>query len=178
MLNSQNIIEQSSSFLLSTDHQNKEKLFTINDYKLNKISIEIDLNNINDRQTIVLFNPSANQRNEIISLKVNSPFVKIYNENGEPITSYSISLIWQNTYDLNAVNINEQPILNSFINIEKDFEKNYCELVVSIRLEALSFTRITIVNEEKSELKLTKVQFYNKIEDEMYFNNFEANFKR
>ena len=107
--NSKNVIEQSATRLLATsdespskDKESKQSIaFSIDDVQLNS-SVLIDLSSSGQEQTVVIFNPSSNERNEIVSLKVNNPYLEIYDSDGIQITDYQLSLIWEDS-DLTTI---------------------------------------------------------------------------
>ena len=133
---------------------------SINDLKLNK-HIDIDLLNDNDEQSVVLFNPSTNHRHELVSFRINTPFVRVYDEKDAERDDFKLSLIWPNNVELNlpdervfpAPDSAELPTPTSF---GSDFDTNHIEIVFKIAMEPLSFYKFKLKKSTSSILKAEK----------------------
>ena len=128
------------SYLLNKENQ-FENIFNVDDVRLNQdqeskqqYKEHIELSEHEPEKKIVLFNSNLNKRIEIISLRINTPFVEVYDNNGQIVENIQVSLIWPNTdggylrEDLSDEKISNLDDLSfGFDFDESKFEKSYEE---------------------------------------------------
>ena len=125
LLNCKKVIEISAAYLMKPSSIPANFTLSMDELLLNS-SLVIDLLK-NQQESLILFNPSSNHRNEIVSLKVNTPFFEIYDSDASRIDDYQLSLVW---------NDSEQHQL--------DFNEHAFDVVFSIRMSPLALKPITL----------------------------------
>ena len=207
MANSKTLIEQSASYLLTTNERDDERrnLFTIDDIKVSD-EIEVDLVDDNDESTIVFYNPNNNERNEMVNIKVSSPFVKICFGDRE-VFEFNVSLIWPNNIEMNKANLkvdesydielNEknkikikkdkkqlnETIVNEIYESHLKFDEKYYELTFRVPIGSMTFKKYKIVRIDDDDQKdlhyLTRVNyFYPKIGNRTTLNPIKIDSKK
>ncbi len=170
MNTARDVIQSSVSFLISEDNTLKD-LFYLDDVRINndssselKYKETIQLSDSNPLKKIVLFNPNLNKRDEIISFRINTPNVEVYNSNDELIPNTQISLVWKN---MDGGYLNENISSEKVFDLELD-ETNY-ELLFEAHFEPLSLQTFTIKMKakRKKKVELTKVEIYTNSDNDL-----------
>ena len=168
------VIESCSSYLTSKNNGD-ENVYSIDDVSLAnldeekkrlKATITFDNTKQQEEQKIVLFNSNLNIRNEIISVRVNSPNVEVLDAENQVMKNLQISLVWPNTEGgFLDINNNARMSLNENLGHGLDFDPVYFELLFQIELKPMSFQSYTIrkkLDDENHSNKASKVRFYQK----------------
>ena len=153
--NCKNVIEQSASRLMRNSAESATNIFSIDDVLLNS-SVVIDMSS-KEEKSVVIFNPSTNQRSEVVSLKVSSPYLEIYDGDGSKIEEYQLSLVWDNS-DILSINEDEMPTKPDERKQKSplDFDQSTFELLFQIDINPLSMKTIRIKPVDKNDKLLQK----------------------
>ena len=135
---------------------------------------------VQQTKTLIIFNSNVQaKRNEIISLRVNTPNIEIFDETSKTlITSKQVSLVWPNSEggSLSIDNGNTRMDSASQLTHALDFEANTFEVLFEVNVKPLGFSKFTIRTQLDSKVNLTRVDFYqreangefvNKVKDEI-----------
>jgi hypothetical protein len=169
--NSKEIIESSASYLIT--HENKaESIFSIEDVRLagndeekrSKLKPIIVLEAENDEKKVLLYNSNLNERNEIVSFRINTPHVEIVDSKGLFIENVQVSLVWPNMegvlpYDKTSEKIDQ----SNNLEFSNDFDSNSFELLFEVNLPPLSLITFTIRKKPQSAVfshSFNNVTFY------------------
>ena len=138
------MIEQTASFLFNPQVP-KEKHFRLDEPRTEFLT-QIDLLDTNDEQNVVLFNPDTHERDEIVSFRINTPHVQVFDSNGERVDDVQISLIWKKVSktgpDFFFQSYRPDPQIKTPVG--SDFEEGHYELLFQASLPALTFRTFTI----------------------------------
>ncbi len=180
MSNSINVIENSFSYLLSTSANNfdtKNNFFNIDDIRLASINSTIktsfiELTEKNLYQTIVLLNSHMHIRNEIVSIRVNTPNVEVVrNTDNTKLENVQISLVWPNTDGgyLNQFRVPKKEEASSEqAEPSLSYEENVFEVLFEVDMEPMSTKSFTI------KLRKEKFQIENQNLVTFYFKSFNS----
>ena len=164
--NSKDIIENSASYLMSS-RSSDENVFLLEDVRLEtkkpKQSNFIDLNDKGEK-VILLYNSNINERHEIVSFKVNTPHVEVFDSTGSPLANVQVSLIWPNVEGTTLVELQTERLSNGKdLKFGFDFDTNAFELLFQVKLEPLALTSFTIKKSSSNQngsKEANKVTFY------------------
>lgn len=187
---SRSVIENSLGYLLSNDLNTFE---SSNVLDIDDIRIEMDDEQIttskNDAppqrrakpkielssssrtyQTVVIFNSLLNKRNEIVSIRVNTPNVEVIENNGgdkiKKLERVQVSLVWPNSDDVGGrLAQNHIPDRSTKEQLEPvlDFEDDSFELLFEVDIEPLSTKSFTIrLTNDPPTKRQSVVKFYSK----------------
>lgn len=155
--NSKQVIENSLTYLTTTNNINDENLFDIDDIRLSQQANSehfIDLlNTPKAAQKVVLFNSHLNKRNEIVSFRINTPNVYVINDaDGTKLDDIQVSLVWPNT-DGGKLSQFINTVNNAFYNASNDLEcdETYYELLFEVDLNPMSTKSFTIYRQKEDE---------------------------
>ena len=131
-------------------------------------------------KTLIIFNSNVqSKRTEIVSLRVNTPNIEIFDETSKTlITNKQVSLVWPNSEggSLSIDNGNTRMDSASQLTHALDFEANTFEVLFEVNVKPLGFSKFTIRTQFESKVNLTRVDFYqreanvdfvNKVKDEI-----------
>ena len=118
----------------------------------------------NDEKKVLLYNSNLNERNEIVSFRINTPHVEIVDSKGLFLENVQVSLVWPNMegvlpYDKSSDKIDQSNNL-AFSN---DFDPNSFELLFEVNLPPLSLITYTIRKKPKTSVfshSINNVTFY------------------
>lgn len=166
MKNSKTVIESSLSFLVSKDTL-VSNIFDIEDIRLvpEKYSIRnrkfFDLNR--GPHLLVILNTQLRKRNEIISLRVNSPSVQVIDfESSSPVQPVQISLIWPN--------LDGEPLdIFSFGDDDLGFDKLHYELLFEVQLKPMSTKTFIIkaTTDNQFSQQKSQIKYYSRISKDL-----------
>lgn len=143
-------------------NDNANNVFSIDDAKIDT-TIAIKLSEENEEKEFVLFNPSTNQRNELVSIKVNTPNVRIVDaKSGVELKELQISPIWPNTQTAEDIGSSERIANNMDLNFALDFDPNFVEISFDANLAPLSLTKFKVIRTKSKSPTVTRTTFYAK----------------
>lgn len=156
-----------------TNENKAESIFSIEDVRLagnddekrKKLKPVIVLETDNEKKKVLLYNSNLNERNEVVSFRINTPHVEIVDSKGLFLENVQVSLVWPNMegvlpYDKSSEKIAEQSNNLAFSN---EFDSNSFELLFEVNLPPLSLTTYTIRKKTKAEVfshSFNNVTFY------------------
>lgn len=187
LTNCRQIIEETSSYLTTnvkngaTGSTSKEKIYSLDDMSILsetqtanfKPLIQFDTQQQQQavqEKTITIFNSNLQaNRNEIVSIRVNTPHVEIFDETTKTLLqNIQVSFVWPNTEGgaLTLDNTNSRMDSASQLTHALDFAENSFEILFEVNVKPLSFSKYTIrtkqltsdISEQKTNL--TRVDFY------------------
>ncbi len=167
------VITNSLSYL-STSEETTENVFDLDDARLNENTRLKGNNQIivlsqeKPEQKVVLFNSNLNKRHEVVSFRVNSPFVIVYDSDGKIVENIQVSLIWP--FMEGSSELSEQfdtyrkATANSEPNIfTTRFNDDVYELLFEANFDGLSMKTFLIrlkPDQNQKDANVTKVTFY------------------
>jgi alpha-mannosidase II len=168
---SREIIEHSVSYLMTEDYE-QANVFNIDDVRIkdahgskqNRLPyIQFDANE--SEKKLVLYNPSMQQRDELISVRVSNPNVQVSDERGNLLESTQVSLVWPNTDggELSELSSDNRLPNNEDLSFATQFDSDSYELLFYAKLKPLSLSTYTITKKPENKWQqesLTKVTYY------------------
>jgi len=132
--------------------------------KRSKLKPIIVLEAENDEKKVLLYNSNLNERNEIVSFRINTPHVEIVDSKGLFIENVQVSLVWPNMegvlpYDKTSEKIDQ----SNNLEFSNDFDSNSFELLFEVNLPPLSLITFTIRKKPQSAVfshSFNNVTFY------------------
>lgn len=147
------IIEKSASYLIGQQNSDKTIIFSLDDVRIktgmgqSEKAKYLDLSDSTGKKTVVLWNSNLNERFEVVSFKVNSPYVEVVDSDGNIVKNIQVSMIWPNMEDVEPDDSTfKNPRMSSNENLQfaYDFDKEHFELLFEVKLAPLSFTKFVM----------------------------------
>lgn len=160
------IIENTISYLVSQENSD-EKVLDLDDVRIKTHKDEkkiqfIDLSNVEEKE-IILYNSNLNERIEVVSFKVNTKNLAVYDNNKQLINDTQISFLWPNMEGVDLTEFSDIRITSTDdLNFAFDFDQNNFELLFQVKLAPLSLTKFTIKKTNTPNLSFSEVKFYHK----------------
>ncbi len=193
LTNCRQIIEQTSSYLtVNPKLEAKLPIYNLDDMSILsetqaanfKPLIVFDLQQqqkVQQTKTLIIFNSNVQaKRHEIISLRVNTPNIEIFDETSKTlITNLQVSLVWPNSEGgtLSIDNGNTRMDSASQLTHALDFEANTFEVLFEVNVKPLGFSKFTIRTKLDSTLNLTRVDFYQREANSEFVNKLKDDIK-
>lgn len=169
---------------MNKDNKPSKLVFNIDDVRLNPDESsakrqnrveQIDLSDQTPEQKIVIFNSNLYKRQEIVSIRVNTPNVQVFAKDRVKLKNVQVNLVWANMdggYLKDYLNSGNKIKNMDDYSFASDFDQQYYEVLFEASLDSLSFTTFTISKKtaDKSSnstspsiiTDLTKVVYYYK----------------
>jgi hypothetical protein len=171
--------------------ENKQNVFELDDLRIfpnensyanNKGPFMIDLSGKTLQKKLFLFNSNLNRRDELISVRVNTPYVELIDDtNGSVLKNVQISLVWPNMDGGRLTDYKSQLKNNNqtLVSAARESIRNTFELLFKVEMNGLDYKSITVrkISSKNVEFNKSEITFYGNevINNPEYYQKIEVN---